>query len=103
VRVEYFHLFLSEQVRFSWMKASGPMPNLEWQELYKAALLELSPEDLPRRIGEARAAIQQRIAELRQEDSDFAEEARELDDALHGLRVLALAESKPPSPAQFES
>jgi hypothetical protein len=62
-----------------------------WRELYRAALLELRPEELRPRIDEAEKAIQERIVELRLEDSN-SEEARELEDALRGLRVLAATE-----------
>jgi hypothetical protein len=66
-----------------------------WRELYRAALLELRSEDLRRRIDEAERAIQERIVELREEDSDSGEEARELEDASRGLRVLAATECQP--------
>jgi hypothetical protein len=68
--------------------------NIGWQELYRAAMLELRPEQLRLRIDDAEKAIQQRIAELRQGDSSSAEELRALDDALRGLRVLASTECK---------
>src|SRR5260370_18633883 len=38
--------------------------NVGWQELYQAALLELRPDELRRRIDEAEKAIQQRIVDL---------------------------------------
>jgi hypothetical protein len=63
-----------------------------WRELYRAALLELRSEELRPRIDEAEKTIQARIIELRQEDSNSGEEARELEDALRGLRVLAATE-----------
>jgi len=67
-----------------------------WQELYETALLELHLEALPQRIGEAEKAIQQRIAELRRNDSSSAEECHALDDALRMLRFLASTECKIP-------
>ena len=70
--------------------------NVAWRELYRAALVELQPEELRQRIADAEKAIQQRIAELRRNDSDPGEELRELDDALRGLRILANTECKPP-------
>jgi hypothetical protein len=70
------------------------IPVATWQALYQAALLELSPENLRVRIDEAEKAIQQRILELRADDSGSREEARSLDDALRGLRVLAVTEFK---------
>jgi len=67
-----------------------------WRDLYQAAMLELRPEQLQHRIDDAEKAILQRIAELRQDDSNSMEELRALDDALRGLRVLASTECKPP-------
>jgi hypothetical protein len=67
-----------------------------WQELYHAALLELRPDELRRRIDEAEKAIQQRMAELSRNDSRSDEERRAIDDALRGLHVLASTECKPP-------
>ena len=68
--------------------------NFDWRELYHAAMLELHPEELQQRIDDAEKAIQQRIAELRLDDSDSWEESLALDDALRGLRVLAGTECK---------
>jgi hypothetical protein len=70
-----------------------------WRELYQAALLELHPEELRTRIDDAEKAIQQRITELRQDDSSSNEELRALDDALRGLRVLISTECKSPPSA----
>jgi hypothetical protein len=68
--------------------------NVAWQELYRAAVLELCPEELQRRIDDAEKAIQQRMAELRGNDCGSGEERQALDDALRGLRVLASTECK---------
>jgi hypothetical protein len=68
--------------------------NGNWRDLYRAAMLELRPEQLQHRIDDAEKAIQQRIAELGQDDSNSMEELRALDDALRGLRVLASTECK---------
>ena len=70
--------------------------NVGWRELYQAAMLELRPEELRWRIDAAERAIQQRFAELRQNDSYSEEESRALDDALRGLRVLDSTECKSP-------
>ena len=67
-----------------------------WQESYEAALLELRPEALQQQINEAEKAIQQRIAELRRNNSSSAEEGHALDDALRMLRFLASTECKIP-------
>jgi hypothetical protein len=72
--------------------------NSTWQELYRAALIELRPEELRARIDAAEIAIQQRASKLRQNDSNPEEEARALDDALRGLRVLVSTECRPPRP-----
>jgi hypothetical protein len=68
-----------------------------WQELYQSAVLELRIEDLPQRIAAAENAIQQRITELRSDDSGAAEEHLALDDALRMLRFLAVTECKAPN------
>jgi DNA repair exonuclease SbcCD ATPase subunit len=69
--------------------------NGAWQELYRAALVELRSDEMRQRIEDAKKAIQQRMAELRRDDSSCIEEAQALDDALRGLRVLASTECKP--------
>lgn len=71
--------------------------NEAWRELYRSALMELRPEELRRRIAVAEKAIEQRMAELRQQDAGFEEERRALDDALRGLRVLKATECRPPN------
>jgi hypothetical protein len=67
---------------------------LGWRELYRAALLELRPQELRTRIDDAERAIRQRMVELRHVDSSSEEETRALDDALRGLQVLASTECK---------
>ncbi len=69
---------------------------LGWRELYRTAMLELRGELLRQRIAEAEAAIQQRIIELRMDDSESSGETQELTDALHGLSVLAETECQSP-------
>jgi hypothetical protein len=75
--------------------------NAGWQELYRAAMLELRPDELRRRIDDAEKAIQQRILELTQNDSSSEEERRAIEDALRGLRDLASTECKPPLSANL--
>jgi hypothetical protein len=70
-----------------------------WQELYRAALLEVRPEQLRPRIDAAEAAIQQRLAELRQGDSSCEDERHALVDALAGLRILVNTECTPRVPS----
>jgi hypothetical protein len=75
------------------MKAGNGMAlNLSWQELYTAALLEVEPEQLRRRIHDAEKAIQQRSDELRRAGSHANEEQVAIADALRALRVLAESE-----------
>ena len=62
--------------------------NAGWQELYRAAMLELRPDELRRRIDDAEKAIQQRILELTQNDSSSKEERRAIEDALRGRETL---------------
>ncbi len=70
-----------------------------WQELYRAALLEVRPEELRLRIDAAEAAIEQRIAELRQSDSSCPDERHALADALRGLQILLKTECTPRLPS----
>jgi hypothetical protein len=69
--------------------------NLSWQELYRAALLEVQPEQLRRRIDAAEKAIFQRSEELRQASNQVNEEQAAMADALRALRVLAQSECQP--------
>ena len=63
------------------------MPDLTWQALYRAALVEPDPIKLNGRIEAARRAIRQRLAET--EDSPDIRERQRLDDALSSLLTLA--------------
>ena len=47
-------------------------------------------------IDDAEEAIRQRIVELKQSASSSEEERRAIEDALRGLRALAITECKPP-------
>jgi hypothetical protein len=66
--------------------------NFAWQEIYRKALIELSREELPRRIQDAENAIHQRIEELRRTGECSSEEQQAIADALRMLRVLAQSE-----------
>jgi len=68
--------------------------NVTWQEKYREALLELRPEELPRRIEAAEKAIQQRIEDAERSGQLSSEEQRAIDDALRGMRLLAKTECK---------
>jgi hypothetical protein len=73
----------------------------DWQELYRAALLELNTAELKPRIEVAEAAIHQRLRELGMSDERSGEEQHALADALRGLRTLSRTEC--PSPSSFVS
>lgn len=60
------------------------MTQSEWQDLYKAALLELDPAFLPKRIDAARNAIHNR---LRNESESISK--RELEEIESALRMLS--------------
>ncbi len=72
--------------------------NGSWRDLYQVAVLELQPEELRPRIDEAERAIQQRITELRRDDTASADEYQALDDALRMLRLLVSTECKAHGP-----
>ena len=69
--------------------------NVGWREVYRAALLELQPEEMQRRIDAAEKAISQRSEELKQSDNESIEEQQAMADALRALRLLARAECRP--------
>jgi hypothetical protein len=62
-----------------------------WEELYRAALVELDGQKLHSRILLAEEAMQQRLRSLRN-NSNHHEERHAIDDALQNLRVLRHAE-----------
>ncbi len=68
---------------------------LWWQETYRAALLEVQPEELGRRIEAAEKAIYQRSEELKQIGPQSVEEQQAIADALRALQVLARTECQP--------
>jgi hypothetical protein len=59
----------------------------EWQKTYHDALLEPNPQKFVQRVNEAETAILSRLQEIRI-GSDSRMEARAIEDALSGLRVL---------------
>lgn len=66
-----------------------------WQELYKAALIELRLEELRLRIETAEAAMHRRLHELEQIGTGQSEELQAISDALRSLHTLARLECKP--------
>jgi hypothetical protein len=61
--------------------------NHSWRDLYRAALLEVSPALLPSMVEEAMEAIQRKLREL-PDGGISADERQALQDALQNLRVL---------------
>jgi hypothetical protein len=59
----------------------------QWEELYRAALLELDVSRLAARIDLAEAAIQKRLQELKS-SPDNAREQQAIQDAVQTLRAL---------------
>jgi hypothetical protein len=58
-----------------------------WRTLYSEALLEQDPQELPKKIARAEAAIYVRIKHLEARPKDQIER-QALDDALSSLRVM---------------
>ncbi|HXN24227.1 MAG TPA: response regulator [Candidatus Dormibacteraeota bacterium] len=89
-------------IRFhSWVFPDGCMaavcnPVTNWKEMYQAALVEVNPSKLKKRVEVALLAIHQRMRELEQTPSKLTGESVALNDALSGLRVL-LREIQPGS------
>jgi hypothetical protein len=65
------------------MSPQAPSRDSRWQRFYDAALVELNPEKLARRVAMARKAIHARIVELRNTG-----EADELWGLMDALRIL---------------
>jgi hypothetical protein len=69
-----------------------------WQDLYKAAMLELNPLELRIKIAVALEAMRVRDEELRQSpEPGSLEECRAIADAVHSLTVLKRVELRPAS------
>jgi hypothetical protein len=74
-----------------------PMHDNSWQDLFKAALLEVDRAELRPKIEIAWAAIQERSEGLRLDGSEGGlAEAQQLTDALQTLRSLQRTELKEP-------
>jgi hypothetical protein len=68
----------------------SPFPEIlypEWQHEFQAALLELDPEKLSKRVEAAEAAIYNRLQQISQ-NSDHHTERQVIEDAMASLRVL---------------
>jgi hypothetical protein len=74
--------------------------NISWQELYKAAMLELDRASLQGRIEAAQAAIRQAMEELTSNhELGAVEETQGMSDALHNLQTLQRVEFRTSTPA----
>jgi len=74
-------------------ESSGSVvPGANWQEIYRAALLELDNGKMVQRISEARHAILDRAEEIL--TSSPSDERGALNDALQALRVLEQASAR---------
>ena len=71
-----------------------------WKQLYQAALLELDPAELQKRIEAAEEGIYQRVEQLKQSQASSGEEWCAINDALRRLRILANTEIPPQSSTQ---
>jgi hypothetical protein len=68
----------------------SPFPKVlypEWQNQYRAALLELDRQKLSERVTAAEAAIYQRLQAISQ-NSDHQAERQAIEDAMAALRLL---------------
>ena len=77
----------------------NPSANNGWRELYRAAILELDPTQLPERILEAETALIVRAKELFQDGGSNEQETQDLDDAMYALQALRSALKYNPSAA----
>ncbi len=66
--------------------------NFSWRELYQAALVEVQPDELRRRIDAAEDAICRRNEELKLAGSQTSAEQQAIADALRTLGILARTE-----------
>ena len=69
--------------------AFPPCPNRpDWRPLYRAAILETDPNDIPDRIAEARKAIVCRVRYLFLSTESHSDEKEALTDAMYALQAL---------------
>lgn len=59
-----------------------------WEEVYKAAMVEIDDGKLPHRIQAAKAAIDNRLHDLQMDHGGTPEERQAISDALAGLIIL---------------
>jgi hypothetical protein len=86
--------------------SSLPPPNssehTNWREIYRAAILELDPTQLPERILEAETALIVRAKELFQDGGGNGQETQDLDDAMYALQALRSALKHNPATATVD-
>jgi len=75
--------------------------DFSWQELYKAAMLELDHTLMHSRIEEARTAIRRAREELISKDGNV-EDRQAMTEALRSLQTLQRLEAKIPMPASAQ-
>jgi hypothetical protein len=71
----------------------------KWEDLFKAAMLELDPVQLRKKIEAARTAIRRQSEQVRDPNGSSIDEVRAMSDALQSLRVLEKTELNSPSEA----
>jgi hypothetical protein len=78
--------------------------NVTWEELFKAAMIELDRARLQQRIADARAALRSRLEELQMSnDVDRLRERHDITDALQSLQVLERTELRLPMPIKSDT
>jgi hypothetical protein len=71
-----------------------PLRNVNWQQLYRLAVLESDPAKLPMRIDDARKAIRWRVCELWNVGATDTCERSQLDAASYFLGLLRMIAAK---------
>jgi hypothetical protein len=69
------------------MTNTEPNKQLDWKRLFEAAMLDLDPATVPKKIEEAKAAISRSASELQTHEA--SEEQLAMQDALNALNDLA--------------
>ena len=106
-RTQYSHLFLVPRVRSRQLRRiRGCLltQGIAWQDLYKAAMLEVDQSKLRERIEAANAAIQRRIEDLKLAGNhdETSAERHSIAEALDSLRMLRKLEVRPSPEANRE-
>ena len=75
------------------------MSEIDWRELYRAALIEVDAELLRERVAAAEAAIDAHVETMKQRASSL-DERQAISDAAAGLRVLKREPRYHPKPQE---